>query len=90
MSSANRKLRRAKLKQAKKQMKETLGLFDKIPNMCLTCGEPYDKTNKEHVTTWSVVVRKKEEKVNLYCPTCWNNAKEFLEQLKEHIDETNT
>ena len=33
MSSANRKLRRAKLKQAKKQMKETLGLFDKIPNM---------------------------------------------------------
>ena len=59
-------------------------------HMCLTCGEPYDKTNKEHVTTWSVVVRKKEEKVNLYCPTCWNNAKEFLEQLKEHIDETNT
>ena len=90
MSSANRKLRRSKLKQAKKQMKETLGLFDKIPNMCLTCGEPYDKTSKEHVTTWSVVVRKKQEKVNLYCPTCWNNAKEFLEQLKEHVNETNT
>ncbi len=87
MSSASRKLRRNKAKKAQKEMQSTLGLFEKIPDKCLTCDEKFDKTNKEHVSTWSVVVRKKEEKVNLYCPQCWANAKEFINQLKEQIGE---
>ena len=87
MSSASRKLRRNKAKKAQKEMQSTLGLFEKIPDKCLTCDEKFDKTNKEHGSTWSVVVRKKEEKVNLYCPQCWANAKEFINQLKEQIGE---
>ena len=87
MSSASRKIRRNKAKKAQKEMQSTLGLFEKIPDKCLTCDEKFDKTNKEHVSTWSVVVRKKEEKVNLYCPQCWANAKEFINQLKEQIGE---
>mgnify|MGYP001399592652 FL=1 len=87
MSSVSRKLRRSKAKKAQKEMQATLGLFEKIPDKCLTCEEKFDKTNKEHVNTWSVVVRKKEEKVNLYCPQCWANAKEFINQLKEQIGE---
>jgi len=35
--------------------------------------------------SWSVVVREKEDKVNLYCPECWNGALEMLQQAKEEI-----
>lgn len=85
--SAKRKLQRNKKKAAEKQMAKTLGLFEKIPDKCLSCDEPYDKTNKEHVTSWSVTVREKEGKVNLYCPACWEGAKKFLNELAEEINE---
>ena len=32
-----------------------------------------DKKDKKMVTTWNVVVREKEGKVNLYCPTSSQN-----------------
>ena len=67
-------------------------LFGKLPDKCLTCEEPFDKTNKEMVMTWNVVVREKEEAVHLYCPPCWEKAieilrdfEERLEVLKEHV-----
>jgi uncharacterized protein with PIN domain len=88
MTSISRKLRRNKLKKAQKEVEATLGLFEKIADKCLTCEAKFDKTNKEHVSSWSVVVRKEEEKVNLYCPECWNGAKDFIKQLKEQLDET--
>ena len=37
------------------------------------------------VMSWSVVVREKENKVNLYCPKCWNDAHRLLEQIKRDI-----
>jgi len=89
MTSASRKLRRSKTKKAEKDMQSKLGLFEQIPDKCLTCEEKFDKTNKEHVSSWNVVVREKEKKVNLYCPQCWNNAKEFIKELKEQLGETN-
>ncbi len=82
----NRKQRRERdrmLKKAGKQgseMETKLGLFDKIPKKCLTCNKEFDKTDKEMVMTWSVVVREKEGKVRLYCPTCWNKAIEFTKK----------
>ncbi|MDB4335938.1 hypothetical protein N9989_00535 [bacterium] len=85
--SITRKVRRAKKKVAEKQMAKTLGLFEKIPSNCLSCEKPYDKANKEHVTSWSVTVRESEGKVNLYCPTCWEGAKKFLNELAEEINE---
>ena len=89
--SAKRKLKRAKQKQAKKDVQVALGLFDKIPQQCLTCHEPYDRMNRDQVMSWRVVVREEEEKVNLYCPDCWSKATNLIEEMKREINEkTNT
>jgi hypothetical protein len=85
--SATRKLRRVKKKQSEKDMQEKLGLFDKLPDHCLTCLTPYDKLNKEHVTMWKVVVREKEGKVNLYCPDCWTKATNLVKQMERELGE---
>ena len=85
----NRKQRRAAAKQMKKdgteEVAEKVALFGKLEDECLVCAKPFDKKDKEMVMSWSVVVREKEEKVNLYCPECWNGALEMLQQAKEEI-----
>lgn len=73
---------RAKTKKAKKDMKKQLMLFEKIGDKCEACDEPYDKTSREHVTTWNIVVREKEKIVRLYCPKCWTEAKEVIKEIK--------
>ena len=89
--SASRKLKRAKKKQAEKDVQVKIGLFDKLPDHCLTCFAPYDKMNKEQVKTWYVVVREKEGKVHLYCPDCWNKATNLIKEIrKETNEETDT
>ena len=35
--------------------------------------------------TWTVVVREEELKVNLYCPTCWDNANKLIKEIKEEL-----
>ena len=85
--SAKRKLKRAKQKQSKKDVQVALGLFDKIPEHCLTCHEPYDRMNREQVTSWRVVVREEEERVNLYCPDCWNKATNLIKEMEKEINE---
>ena len=65
-----------------KELSRKIGLFDRIPERCLTCNTKFDKKNKEMVMSWYVVVREEEEKVNLYCPECWNKAKEIVEDYK--------
>ena len=82
----NRKQRRERQRMIKKVGKkgqaaeQKLGLFDKIPKHCLTCNKDFDKKNKEMVMSWNVVVREKEGKVRLYCPTCWDKAIEFTKR----------
>ncbi len=88
MGSLKRKLKRTKQKKAKKKMNEQLGLFDKMPDECLTCRKPYDKKSKEHVQTWRVVVREREDRVHLYCPTCWGKAIEFIDRMEEAENDT--
>ena len=51
------------------------------------CEKPFDKMDKKQVMTWSVVVRENEEKVNLYCPQCWDEAKKLLQDFKKRIEE---
>ena len=75
MSSLSRKLKRKNKKDSEKEFKNKVGLFNKIPENCLTCDKPFDKKNKEMVMTWSVVVHRAAQQVNLYCPSCWNLAK---------------
>ena len=74
--------RKLGIKGKKPDLEKKIGLFDKLPKQCTNCDKPYDKTSKEMAMTWSVVVREQENKVNLYCPTCWNNAHRMLEQIK--------
>ena len=89
MGSMERKLKRNKEKKAKKELATKVALFGKLGDKCMTCSEPFDKKNRDHVMKWSVVVREKEEKVNLYCPTCWNKAKSVIEEFKKHLEEKN-
>ena len=82
----NRKQRRARDKIIKKSkaktgdMERKLGLFELMPEDCFICHESFDKTDKEMVKTWNVVVREKEQSVKIYCPTCWNRAVDLLKQ----------
>lgn len=70
-----------KFKQKQKDIKEKIGLFDKLPSSCLLCLDPFDRMNKEQVQSWFVVVR--QERVGLYCPSCWNEAQKIIKDLKE-------
>ena len=87
--SLERKLRRAQAKKGKKKAEDALAekvaLFGHLDDKCLTCEKPFNKMDKEQVVTWNVVVRQEEEKVNLYCPQCWNKAQEIIEGLKERF-----
>ncbi len=88
MSSVTRKMRRKKAKRAKKDVKQKMGLFDKLGNECLTCQKEFDKESKEQVTSWYVAVRKEQNKVNLYCPECWSDAQKLIEQIREDYGKT--
>jgi hypothetical protein len=89
----NRKQRRAREAQIRKDGNEELAaqvaMFGKLPEECTACESPYDKTNKEMATTWSVVVRKENEEnpVRLYCPTCWDTAQEVINNFLKTMEE---
>jgi uncharacterized protein with PIN domain len=93
MGSLKRKIARnafKKSKKAEKQMADKLMMFDMLDDECAACTTPFDKKSKEHAETWSVVVREQEKVVRLYCPDCWNKAREIIEQVESEdgsIDE---
>ena len=70
---------------AQEKMATQVAQFGKLPQACDACQKEFDKKNKEMAMTWSVVVREKENKVNLYCPQCWNDAHRLLEQIKRDM-----
>ena len=82
---SSRKIKRNQEKRAKKKLKkdvqEKMNMFDKLQEECLSCQTPFDKTNRDMVSSWFVTVR--EDKVNLYCPTCWAHAQKIV---KEYLD----
>jgi len=87
----NREQRRKMSKEAKKDGNQELAakvaLFGKIPDECLTCTEPFDKTDRGMVMSWNVVVHGPEEVVRLYCPDSWDKAKKITEDFKRHLEE---
>tara|TARA_R110002072_G_scaffold299229_1_gene474239 strand:+ start:132 stop:425 length:294 start_codon:yes stop_codon:yes gene_type:complete len=87
----NRKQRREAAKQAKQngneELSEKMLLFHKLGDQCLTCEKVFDKTNKDMVSTWSVVVKEKEKVVRLYCPECWQEALDLVKELGEAVNE---
>ena len=74
-------------KQGNKDMAEKIALFDKLPDKCLTCQAPFDKTDKAMVSSWNVVVRKGPGTVNLYCPDCWTAAQKIIENTMKELKE---
>ena len=85
-----KKLRRAVKKkkektaaqEAQNKMKKQMGMFDRLPDHCLSCTKEFDKKDKSMVMAWSGVVREKEGVVRLYCPDCWQKAIDVVEALK--------
>ena len=65
-------------------------LFSKLPEECTACEAPFDKTDKEMVSTWRVVVREQDKDlpVRVYCVECWSAAQDVLDNfLKSLPDE---
>ena len=82
----NRKQRRQLARnKGSEGVEEQVALFNKLPDQCLTCQKPYDKTSKEMAMSWSVVVHKEEEVVRLYCDECWDKAKKITEDFAKHL-----
>ena len=86
----NRKQRRAAAKLSKKQgaekLSEKIFQFDQLPDECSACLKAYDKKDKQMAMTWNVVVKDAENIVRLYCPDCWDMAKNAIETLREEIE----
>ncbi len=82
----NRKQRRAMEAQAKKgdNAEETLAtqaaLFSKLPEECTACEAPFDKTDKEMVSTWRVSFENKIKKTpsEIIAPVVGAQPKRFL------------
>lgn len=81
----NRQRRRAqeqaekKMSLDEKKLSEKIFLFNQLPQSCSACKKEFDKTNKDMVFSWSVVVRADNKKVNLFCPDCIAKTKEILD-----------
>jgi hypothetical protein len=76
----NREQRRKLKKQTDvdENLSQKIFLFDKIPDKCDTCHEPYDKKDKKMASEWRVVVKHEEEVVRLFCPECYDKAVEVV------------
>jgi len=85
----NRAQRRAAQKSNKKgeksnnEVDNVMGMFDLLPDQCSACLAPYDKKDKQMVTTWNVVVREEEKIVRLYCPECWSTAQRIIQDVRD-------
>ena len=79
--------RKLGIKGKKPDLEKKIGLFDKLPKQCTNCDKPYDKKDKKMAMTWNVVVREQEDKVNLCCPVCWDEAHKLIAQMKEEMNE---
>ena len=79
--------RKLGIKGKKPDLEKKIGLFDKLPKQCTNCDKPYDKKDKKMAMTWNVVFREQEDKVNLYCPVCLDEAHKLIAQMKEEMNE---
>ena len=61
---------------------EKIGAFSNLPDECTACTIPFDKTDREQVNSWNVVVRDTDT-VRLYCPDCWNSAMEVVKNYEQ-------
>jgi len=74
------------LKEVQKDLTKKIGLFDRMGDECITCGDFFDKTDIEQVRNWHVAVRPNQEKVNLYCPDCWQRAIDTIKDFRSRVE----
>ena len=91
MSKFERKIRRQQAKEekklAEKEMATKVAMFGELGEACLICEKEFDKKDRDMVSSWYVVVREQENKVNLYCPPCWESALQNIKEIQEAIAE---
>ena len=90
----NRKQRRTQEKMKKKlspeeqDLSEKISFFSQLEEECLACTKPFDKSNKEMIESWNVVVREdKDPPVRLYCPECWEKARAIAQQYMQEKEQ---
>jgi ribosomal protein L44E len=85
----NRSERRALKKnhgaEASEKIANKISQFNKMPETCSACNEPFDKQDKEMLQSWSVVVR--QEVVRLFCPECIRKTQEAIESVSKKDNE---
>tara|TARA_Y100001963_G_C6564416_1_gene345896 strand:- start:16 stop:294 length:279 start_codon:yes stop_codon:yes gene_type:complete len=81
VGSISRKIARNKAKSLKNHFKKKINMFSSLGDECISCQKPFDKTSKEQVFSWYVVVREDKNQVRLYCPTCWEMAEKATAQV---------
>tara|TARA_R110000824_G_scaffold71001_5_gene182033 strand:- start:24629 stop:24883 length:255 start_codon:yes stop_codon:yes gene_type:complete len=79
----SRKQRRAAERKRKKGdaeqlMADKVHMFGQLPEKCDACKKTFDKTNRDMVFSWSVVV--KEQNVRLFCPECIKKTQEVIDE----------
>ena len=87
MGKLSKKMARNKQTNAEKEMGKKAALFGKLGQECLVCEKPFDKTDKEMVKSWYVIVRNETKQVNLYCPPCWEKGNQMVKELQENLND---
>jgi hypothetical protein len=88
MGSFDRKIRRKKEKDLNKELSDKVSNILNVPTECSMCQGEFDKTDKEMVTTWRVIVRKQPGETRLYCPPCWEIGQEMVRELTSKLEES--
>lgn len=79
-------MNRQQRRQAKKETSQEVVdqeqfLFHLLPEKCDICSKPFDKKDKQHVTTWTIIERREFKLVRLFCPECVQKTKETLKNV---------
>ena len=79
--SERRRIEKLIGKESNEKLAEKIFQFKQLPEACTACTEPFDKTDKSSLQSWSVVVR--QETVRLFCPTCIQKTREVLKNVNQ-------
>jgi len=78
----NRQQRRALEKKGisdeEVKLSDKIFLFNKLPDQCTACKNPFDKEDRKMLFSWKVVIR--EDIIRLFCPICIQKTKRYLEE----------
>ena len=80
------KKKKRKQKEAEKELQQKVGMFDKLSDACDACKKTCEKKDKSMIQSWNVVVREEKETVRLYCPECWDKAREILADFTKRLE----